>query len=124
MRGATSTYTIIVEEYDQLTGKMRTKKKHAPWKRTSIEPTRDSDEEGQGGVFEDELAGGQLEEQTLALELHARIAALAQVTEQLRFQGSKALAEVGEALLGYVREQMQAAHSDAQCALWSYNRRP
>lgn len=90
----------------------------------SIEPTLDSDEEGQGGSSEGELVVDQLEEQTLALELHALIAALAQVTEQLRFQRNKALAEVGEALLRYVREQMQAAHSDAPCASRSCNRRP
>lgn len=34
------------------------------------------------------------------------------MVEQLRFRGNEALAEVGEALLRYVRQQKKAAHSD------------
>ena len=85
------------------------------WKRISIELTRDSDEEERSGIFEDELASDQPDGQTFALEkdnLRAFIEGLAQVTEQLRFQANKALAEVGKALLRYVHEQMQAAHTD------------
>jgi hypothetical protein len=83
------------------------------WQQTPIGPTRDAEEEEQSGIFEDELVGDLPDGQTFTVEkdnLRAFIEGLAQVTEQLRFQGNKALADVGDALLRYVREHLQAAH--------------
>ncbi len=114
-RGESPIYTASGYEYDQLTGEMQEVKRHVHRERVSIEPTRGENDEKQGGVYEDETASDQPDGWTFSLEidgLQAFNAALAQVTEQLRSQKKEALAEVGEALLGYVREQMQAAHSD------------
>jgi hypothetical protein len=112
MRSAISTYKGTTETYNPLTGKMDETPTRKAWERRSLEPTPGKhDEERQESVSEEELAGNLPDAETVVLtkeNVNTFLAALKQVTQQLREDKELALAAVGDTLLRYAREQLDA----------------